>query len=186
MPPPGDDQARALVIGYGRVGRLIGEMLGRHGIAWLAIDSAPAVAGRAREGGAPVYYGDVANPLFLDRCGIGHASAVIVTVDAPAAADAIVAAVRLRRPDVTIVARARDAEHARHLYAIGVTDTVPETVEASLQLAEAALVDLGIPMGLVIASIHERRDEYRAELRAAANAAPAVERRSLARRRPPK
>ena len=45
----------------------------------------------------------------------------------------------------------------------GVTDTVPETIEASLQLAESALVGLGVPMGLVIASIHERRETVRHE-----------------------
>ena len=42
---------------------------------------------------------------------------------------------------------------------------MPETIEASLQLSEAVLVDVGVPMGLVIASIHERRDEYRAMLK---------------------
>ena len=38
---------------------------------------------------------------------------------------------------------------------------MPETTEASLQLAENLLVDLGVPMGLVLASIHERRDQFR-------------------------
>ena len=80
----------------------------------------------------------------------------------------MVRAVRARRPDVMIVARAHDAQHARHLYTLGVTDTVPETIEASLQLAESALVGLGVPMGLVIASIHERRETVRHELQAAA------------------
>ena len=47
------------------------------------------------------------------------------------------------------------------LVRLGVTDAVPEAIEASLQLAENTLVDLGVPMGLVIASIHEKRDEYR-------------------------
>ena len=63
-----------------------------------------------------------------------------------------------------IVARARDTRHAQRLYALGATDVVPETVEASLQLSEAVLIDVGAPMGLVIASIHERRDEYRRQL----------------------
>jgi CPA2 family monovalent cation:H+ antiporter-2 len=45
------------------------------------------------------------------------------------------------------VARARDARHAAHLYAVGATDAVPETIEASLQLSEAVLADLGVPMG---------------------------------------
>jgi monovalent cation:H+ antiporter-2, CPA2 family len=84
------------------------------------------------------------------------------------------------RPEMTLVARARDAEHARTLYSLGVTDAVPETIEASLQLSEAVLVDLGVPMGLVIASIHEKRDEFRKIL----GEAGAPERPRAPRRRP--
>jgi len=76
----------------------------------------------------------------------------------------IVATARQMRPDLTIVARARDARHAQRLYELGATDAVPETVEASLQLSEAVLVEIGVPMGLIIASIHERRDEFRKSL----------------------
>ena len=57
---------------------------------------------------------------------------------------------------------------------------MPEAIEASLQLSEAALVDLGVPIGLVIASIHDKRDEYRKRLVAAG----ARDRRPQARRRP--
>ena len=60
--------------------------------------------------------------------------------------------------------RARDARQAVRLYELGATEAVPETVEASLQLSEALLVDLGVPMGLVIASVHEKRDEIRKDL----------------------
>ncbi len=91
-------------------------------------------------------------------------AAVIVTIHDQAAIGEIVRVVRAMRPDMLIVSRARDATHARHLYAIGVTDAVPETIEASLQLSEAALVGLGVPTGPVIASIHEKRDEFRHEL----------------------
>ena len=100
-----------------------------------------------------------------------EAAAVIVTIHDQAAIDEIVRVVRALRPDMLIVSRARDATHARHLYAIGVTDAVPETIEASLQLSEAALVGLGVPTGPVIASIHEKRDEFRHELQEAAGQA---------------
>jgi CPA2 family monovalent cation:H+ antiporter-2 len=72
-------------------------------------------------------------------------------------------------PDLPVIARARDTAHAAELYKAGATDAVPETLEASLQLAEAALVDLGVAMGPVIASIHEKRDELRAEIKAEAD-----------------
>jgi CPA2 family monovalent cation:H+ antiporter-2 len=79
--------------------------------------------------------------------------------------------VRSLRPDILIVSRARDAAHASHLYSLGATDAVPETIEASLQLSEAALVGLGRPAGPVIASIHEKRDEIRRTLQQAAGKA---------------
>jgi CPA2 family monovalent cation:H+ antiporter-2 len=91
-----------------------------------------------------------------------------VTLGDHAASDQLVAAARGARPDLLIIARARDARHAAHLYAIGVNDAVPETIEASLQLAEAVLVEIGLAMGPVIATIHERRAELQAEIRAMA------------------
>ena len=72
--------------------------------------------------------------------------------------------VRAWCPDLTIVARARDPEHAAELYKAGATDAVPETLESSLQLSEAVLVDLGMAMGPVIASIHEKRAELRQQI----------------------
>ncbi len=108
-----------------------------------------------------------------------EAAGVVVTTHDQAGIDEIVQLVRALRPDVLIVARARDATHAQHLYAIGVTDAVPETIEASLQLSEAALVGLGQPMGPVIASIHEMRDEFRRALSEAAGHAGRTETHSI-------
>jgi CPA2 family monovalent cation:H+ antiporter-2 len=84
-------------------------------------------------------------------------------------------------PDLPIVARARDTSHAAELYRAGVTDAVPETLEASLQLSEAALLGLGVAMGPIIASVHEKRDELRAEIKQEADLdeAPRLGRRRL-------
>jgi CPA2 family monovalent cation:H+ antiporter-2 len=145
-------------------------MLREHGVPFIVIDNDAGVVAHARAQGEAVYYGDATSPVFLRRCGIATARAAIITVADRASIDRIVSALRDARDDVVIVARARDAEHARHLYHLGVTDAVPETIEASLQLSEAALVGLGIPTGPVIASIHEQRDIFRRELQAAATA----------------
>jgi K+:H+ antiporter len=165
--PPDSESSRVIIVGYGRVGALIGDMLDRHLIPFIAVDSNAGVTSRSRSDGKPVYYGDGARPEYLRLCGLETARAVVVTMDSPAANEAVVETTRRLRPDVTLVARARDADHARALYGLGVTDAVPETIEASLQLSEAVLVDLGVPMGLVIASIHEKRDEFRKLLAAA-------------------
>lgn len=165
--PPSDHVKRVIVVGHGRVGQLVCDLLDKHQISYIAADRDAERVERWRKLGRPVYFGDASNALFLQRCGIDEATGVIVTIDT-AAVDDVVRAVRARRPDVMIIARAHDAQHAQHLYTLAVTDTVPETIEASLQLAESALVGLGVPMGLVIASIHERREQVRNELQEAA------------------
>jgi CPA2 family monovalent cation:H+ antiporter-2 len=163
-PPEPDERPRVLLIGYGRVGRLVGDMLDRHKVAWVAVDRSVRSVGAGRANGREVYFGDASSAEFLERCGLMTAPGVVLTTDEPEAAEAVVQTVRRLRPDVVLVARARDARHARRLYELGASDAVPETIEASLQLSEAVLVDIGVPMGLVIASIHEKRDEIRTEL----------------------
>src|SRR5262245_49570998 len=177
--PPVGEIGHAIVIGHGRVGHIVCDLLERHGQAFIATDNDPAAVSAYRRRGRKVYYGDATNPAFLKSCGLMGAAAVIVTIHTQAAIDEIVGIVRELRPDMPIVSRARDATHARHLYAVGVTDAVPETIEASLQLSEAALVGLGLPAGPVIASIHEKRDEFRHELQEAAGLAGKTETRSI-------
>jgi CPA2 family monovalent cation:H+ antiporter-2 len=160
----GETEPRVLVVGYGRVGRLVGDMLRRHEISWVGAELDPKLVEQGRRAGEAIYFGDAARAEFLMRCGLAEAPALVVTMDDPEGVEAIVAVARELRPDLTIVARARDARHAQRLYDLGATDAVPETVEASLQLSEAVLVEIGVPMGLVIASIHERRDEIRKTL----------------------
>lgn len=180
--PPDDRAARAIVIGCGRVGRLVGAMLDEHKKPYIAIDANPALVASERRGGRPAFFGDATKPDFLRLCGIEDASALIITIDNARAVDEMVRAARALMPDLIIVARARDAAHARHLYELGVNDAVPETIEASLQLSEAVLVGLGVPMGLVIASVHERRDDFRRKLKPASAPAPGLPRHARSRR----
>jgi CPA2 family monovalent cation:H+ antiporter-2 len=161
----------AIVVGYGRVGKVVCALLKEHGIAYIAADFDAAALTRDRRDGHDVYYGDASDQQFLEACGLASATGVIITIHTRKLIDDVVEHVRAMRPDVLIVSRARDADHARHLYALGATDAVPETIEASLQLSEAALVGLGVATGPAIASIHEKRDEIRHALQEAAKEA---------------
>jgi monovalent cation:H+ antiporter-2, CPA2 family len=168
---PSGGTGHAIVVGYGRVGQVVSSMLDRHSVRYIAVDHDADAVPAHRQSGREVFYGDATNPEFLKSCGLMNASAVIVTVAAEAAIDEIVRQVRMVRTDIVVVSRARDAAHARHLYTIGVTDAVPENIEASLQLSEATLIGLGLATGPVIASVHEKRDEFRRELQQAAGQA---------------
>jgi CPA2 family monovalent cation:H+ antiporter-2 len=159
---------QVIVLGFGRVGRMVADMLDAHGKDYLAIDSDSDGVTASRKEGYDVLFGDVARPELIEQLREREPSAFILTMDNPVLVIRLARNLRRTFPDLPIVARARDTAHAAELYKAGASDAVPETLEASLQLAEAALVDLGVAMGPVIASIHEKRDELRAEIKAEA------------------
>ena len=168
----GLDTARpgqVVILGFGRVGRMVADMLDAHGKDYLALESDSDAVGASRQQGYDVVFGDVGRAGLIEQLRERSPSAFILTMDNPVLGIRLTRTLRRAFPDLPIVARARDTAHAALLYKAGATDAVPETLEASLQLAEAALVDLGVAIGPVIASIHEKRDELRAKIKAEAN-----------------
>jgi len=161
-------RGQVVILGFGRVGRMVADMLEAHAKDYLAIDSDTDSVSASRDEGYDVLFGDVSRPGLIEQLRERAPSAFILTMDNPVLVIRLARALRRTFPDLPIVARARDTAHAAELYKAGASDAVPETLEASLQLAEAALVDLGVAMGPVIASIHEKRDELRAEIKAEA------------------
>ncbi len=159
-----DDQPRTIIVGGGRVGRLVADMMHTHGKSYVMIDTNPDLVTAAKRDGYRATFGDAARGDALTRLGVENAPAVVLTMDEPVLAQRLVTKLRQAYPDLLIVARARDPDHAAALYRAGASHAVPETLEASLQLSEAVLVDIGVAMGPVIASIHAKRDEFREQL----------------------
>ncbi len=165
--PPSAAAGRTVIFGFGRVGRMVADMLEEHKRPYLAVDSDIDSVIAARETGYDALFGDVARRELLDKLDIGQAAAVVLTMDDPVLTARITRQLRAGHPTLPIIARARDTDHAASLYRAGVSDAVPEALEASLQLSEAVLVDIGVAMGPVIASIHEKRSQLRADIMAA-------------------
>lgn len=161
---PGDVAGRTVIFGFGRVGQMVADMLTEHGKAYVAVDHDIDHVGDARSGGYKVLFGDVGRAEMVEKLGMSEAAAAVLTMDDPVLTARVARRLRADFPDLPIIARARDTDHAARLYKAGVTDAVPEAMEASLQLSEAVLVDIGVAMGPVIASIHEKRSELRAEI----------------------
>jgi monovalent cation:H+ antiporter-2, CPA2 family len=158
----------AVIIGFGRVGRTVADMMRRHGKPYLGVDADIDNVNAARRDGYNVLFGDVTRTELVDQLKLGHAKALVLTMDDPVLTVRLAKRVRGWVPGLPIIARARDAGHAAELYRAGATDAVPETLESSLQLSEAVLVDMGAAVGPVIASIHEKRDEMRKSIKEAA------------------
>ncbi|HET8611160.1 MAG TPA: cation:proton antiporter [Sphingomonas sp.] len=160
--PPGV----VLIVGFGRVGHVVAGLLAEYHRPFLAVDADIDTVSAARAEGIPVLFGDASRPQMLEKLGFEKASALVLTMDDPVQQIRLTRLARARFPALPIMVRARDSRHAAELYRAGATDAVPEQLESSLQLSEAVLTALGVAVGPVIASIHERRAEVREEIMA--------------------
>ncbi|RJF76678.1 cation:proton antiporter [Rhodopseudomonas palustris] len=159
------EEGRIIIVGYGRVGRILGDILTKQDKPFIGIEIDPETVGRARRAGRNLVYGDATQRAFLRKCGLAEAPALVVTMHDAAAAEHVVAAARAERPDLPVIVRARDADHARRLFALGATDVVREVLEASFEIASTVLQTLGTPVGKVIAIIHDERDTRKKQVR---------------------
>lgn len=163
---PETPEGRTVIVGFGRVGRTVAELLRKHQRPYIGVDADIDTVAAARRDGFALCFADVARPGSLDKLGIENAQAIVLTMDDPVQQLRMTRQLRRKHPDLPIISRARDADHAAALYQAGASDAVPETLESSLQLAEAVLIDLGVAMGPVIASIHDVRAKMRHDIMA--------------------
>jgi CPA2 family monovalent cation:H+ antiporter-2 len=150
-----------IVAGFGRIGEMVADMLEEHGIDYVAVEGDPDLVAKGRKKGHKVWFGDAASVEALERFGLAGAKVLVTTMDSRKGVETNAAAARARRPDIAIIARARDPGHVAKLYEMGVSEAVPEALEASLHISEATLIGAGVPLGLAIAAVHDRRDRYR-------------------------
>ncbi|MBD5803038.1 Glutathione-regulated potassium-efflux system protein KefC [Azoarcus sp. Aa7] len=146
-----------IIAGYGRVGRLIGELLSEQGIPYLALESDAKLVKQMRAEEAPVYFGDASRPELLRRLHLERAVAVVLTMDRTAAALHAVKGIRATSPNIRIAARARDEAHAQALRDAGATVVIPETLESGLQLAGSVFETLGVPGDVATRLLEQER-----------------------------
>ncbi len=139
-----DLEGHVVIAGFGRVGRMIASMLDKEGIPYLAIDRDPEIASEARKTGLPARFGDASRLEVLRAARVDHASALVITLGEEVATENLTKSMRQAAPHVPLYVRARDTEQAKRLENAGATAAVPETVEASLQLAGRVLSGCGI------------------------------------------
>lgn len=128
-----------VIIGFGRVGRRVGEILEMRNVPYIAIDNSADIVKRERGVGRSVYFGDAQLPDALKSMGVNDASLVIVSIDDFQVTEQIVSTLRSIFPQLDILARGRDLENCRRLHLRGVRLAVSENLEASIALARAAL-----------------------------------------------
>ncbi|KAJ8600160.1 hypothetical protein CTAYLR_001919 [Chrysophaeum taylorii] len=153
---------QVVVCGYGRVGKVVCEMLDEKLCNYICFDFDPRKATDAREKGKPVYFGDLGRPEVLEYFRVGSAKVVVVAVDGQKATNRVVVALRRLYPDLEIIVRAHDKDHQRRLAkSLGVVALVPSLPEnsrlLSLPFAGAVLRALDYDENEVDILIEEKR-----------------------------
>jgi CPA2 family monovalent cation:H+ antiporter-2 len=149
------------VIGYGRVGRHVVDVLGRLNIPRLVVESDPERINELRRLGAPSLYGDASNSDLLQHAGLERARALVITLPDEVAAQLIVAATRQLCPDLPIVARATTVAGVPRLAELGATDVIHPELEGGLEILRHTLLRLGLPASEVQQYADAvRRDQY--------------------------
>jgi len=161
---PTDLEGHVVVVGYGRVGQMLGTVLDVQEIPHVGLDHDANLVAQFRAKGASIFFGDASRPDMLRKFSVDRAAALVVTMDSAQAAEAVVDAARRNWPDLPIYARARDRTHATRLIAHGASHVIPETIEASLQLGEMVLMGAGVPDTAARRIIEARRQAEQAAI----------------------
>ncbi|GAB5374934.1 MAG: cation:proton antiporter [Acuticoccus sp.] len=160
----GSDEGHVIIVGFGRIGRAIGELMEERHIPYLAIDLDPHAVARARKNGMPVHFGDVRRADVLKHAHAARARAIVLTMDKPASNGAALVALKKLGITTPVVVRARDVAHAKELYELGANEVVLEAFEAALQMGEETLVALGFPRDAAHALIGDQRERGKHQL----------------------
>jgi len=156
----GQETGTVILAGFGRMGHRIGYILELMQVPYVAIDTDASLVEREREEGKAVYFGDAKRPEVLRAAGVADAPLVIVSIDDIEATESVVSSLHSAFPDVPVFARGHDLTQCRSLGSLGAHFTVSETMEASAELARAALLFMGAERPEVAAALKDFRKDY--------------------------
>ncbi len=134
----------AIIIGYGRVGGAIGEILRHHGIPFVGIDHSRERVVYLRERGRIVLFGDAARAGVLERANPAHAKLLVIATPDPFQSRAIIRRARAANESIEIVARAHTTDERDYLAAHGAGIALVGEYELAFSLAHHALTRMGV------------------------------------------
>ncbi|OYU19742.1 MAG: potassium transporter [Rhodobacteraceae bacterium PARR1] len=138
-----DEKGRVIIAGIGRFGQVVNRLVRTSGLSTVVLDSDMATIETMRRFGVKGFFGDPSRPELLDAAGLREAEVLVVAVDDRENANKIVRHARHERPDLHIVARARDRLHVYELYQAGANDIVRETFDSSVRAGRYVLENMG-------------------------------------------
>ncbi len=137
------EQGAVIIAGIGRFGQIVNRLVRGSGLTTVVLDNDMPTIEMLRRFGIKGFFGDPSRPELLEAAGLATAQVMVVAVDSREVALSIVRFVRGRRPDIHIVARARDRTHVFELFQAGANDIVRETFDSSVRAGRYVLENMG-------------------------------------------
>ncbi|MTI18641.1 potassium transporter TrkA [Rhodobacteraceae bacterium RKSG542] len=148
-----------LIVGFGRFGMMVAQMLTSEGVSVTALDNRPDRIAYAKKLGFKIYFGDATRPDVLKAAGAGNAALIALCIENDSVMKAAISQIRQELPDVALFCRATDRAHALDLTRMGVDFQIRETFESSVVFGRTALEHLGLPqdrIDAIEADVRER------------------------------
>ncbi len=139
-----DEHVDVVIAGFGRVGQIPGRVLAAKQIPFTVIEPSSEQVDFSRRFGTKLYYGDPARPEILRAARVGEAKVFILALEDPEHSLRVARAMRRLYPNVHIIARARNRQHAFKLMDLGVHEIVRETLHSSLLMTRQMLEHIGV------------------------------------------
>lgn len=160
---PVADGAGALIVGYGRFGQTVGQMLNAQGIQVTLIDTDIEMIDIAGQFGAKVYYGDGTRLDLLRQAGAGEAELILFCIDDDQVTPELVEAVHEAFPQASILVRAYDRRMLLKLKGSPATAVVREVLESAIKMARLAMEAAGVDEEEIdrTEDLYRRRDRER-------------------------
>ena len=154
------EENQVILVGFGRFGQVIGRMLLANNIVPTVIENDPDHIERVRRYGYKTYYGDIFRRDVLHSIGARNASLIILTADGTEEINLAVDLIQREFPDLSIIARAHDRDHAMHLIGKQVAGVTRETFFSAVEMGKLTLRHLGFPADRIetIATTYVRHD----------------------------
>ncbi|SLN14953.1 Glutathione-regulated potassium-efflux system protein KefC [Roseovarius albus] len=139
-----DDEGPVIIAGIGRFGQIVNRLVRSSGFDTVVLDHDLSAIQRMRRFGVKGFLGDPSRPELLYAAGLKEARVLVIALDDPDASVRVVQFARRERPDIHIIARARDRTNVFRLYQAGADDIVREMFDSSLRAGRYALENLGL------------------------------------------
>ena len=139
-----DSQGPVIIAGIGRFGQIVNRLVRSSGFETVVLDHDLKAIQRMRRFGIKGFLGDATRPEMLHAAGLAQARVLVVALNDPEAVIRLVEFVRRERPDLHIVARARDRNQVFRLYQAGADDIVREMFDSSLRAGRYVLENMGL------------------------------------------